>query len=407
MAIIKTIDDIRANANEGLIGLYLDKRLVKWLKNYNYLDYAAQVEQIDCNLSRKDIFSELAKIFELNIDVNSLATSSEEQLCKAQEYYDASDYENAMIWYTKAAEQYSAHAQCFLGFMYYCGEGVTKDLQQAIYWYTKAAEQGYAYAQYTLGFMYYCGEGVTKDLQQALYWYTQAVEQGADRLNIDEETKNSCIKNITVIKLQQAKLNMLIVGATGSGKSTTINAIFNLDVATVGDGIDPETMDIQKYQLHDNLVLWDTPGLGDSIEKDKQHIAKIVSMLQKKDTDGNALIDLVLVIIDASSRYMETSYSLINDTIIPNMKEKDRIIIALNQCEIAMRGKGFDYDKNKPNPELLNFLEDKLISVKRRIYESSNYDCNVAYYSAETGYNVTEFFDLIIDNIPTSKRYLG
>ncbi len=58
----------------------------------------------------------------------------------------------------------------------------------------------------------------------------------------------------------------MITGATGSGKSSTINALFDLEVAKVGTGVDPETMDIQKFDL-DNLVLWDSPGLGKWKEK--------------------------------------------------------------------------------------------------------------------------------------------
>lgn len=52
----------------------------------------------------------------------------------------------------------------------------------------------------------------------------------------------------------------MITGATGCGKSSTINAMFNTDVAEVGMGVDPETMDIRKYEL-DNLILWDENGL--------------------------------------------------------------------------------------------------------------------------------------------------
>ena len=35
----------------------------------------------------------------------------------------------------------------------------------------------------------------------------------------------------------------MITGATGSGKSSTINALFNMEVAKVGVGVNPETMD--------------------------------------------------------------------------------------------------------------------------------------------------------------------
>lgn len=114
---------------------------------------------------------------------------------------------------------------------------------------------------------------------------------------------------------------MLITGATGSGKSSTINALFGTDTAKVGMGVDPETMDIQKYEL-DNLVLWDSPGLGDGKEKDQRHAKGIIKKLNELDKDGRPLIDLVLVILDGGSRDLGTSYELINQVIIPNLGER-------------------------------------------------------------------------------------
>ena len=50
------------------------------------------------------------------------------------------------------------------------------------------------------------------------------------------------------------KVNILVTGATGVGKSSTINALFNTEVAKVGVGVDPETSLIECYQL-DNLTI--------------------------------------------------------------------------------------------------------------------------------------------------------
>ena len=51
-------------------------------------------------------------------------------------------------------------------------------------------------------------------------------------------------------------LDMVLVGATGVGKSSTINALFGEDVAVVGTGVDPETQYIQHYQaLHTTEIL--------------------------------------------------------------------------------------------------------------------------------------------------------
>jgi TPR repeat protein/predicted Ser/Thr protein kinase len=88
------------------------------------------------------------------------------------------DYQQAVNWYQKSAEQGSATGQANLGNMYNQGLGVTIDQQQAFNWYKKSAEQGFAFGQENLGEMYRDGLGVNQDYQQAVNWFKKSADQG-------------------------------------------------------------------------------------------------------------------------------------------------------------------------------------------------------------------------------------
>ena len=232
-----------------------------------------------------------------------------------------------------------------------------------------------------------------------------------DTLLDDIKSDNSSIlsendilyKNIEILKEQ--KLNILFVGATGVGKSSTINAIFNTEIAKVGYSVNPETATIQKYEI-DNIVLWDTPGLGDDPDKDKQYAIQIANALKAKDADGQLLIDEVVVIIDGSNRDMKTTYEVIENVIIPYVNESNRIIIAINQCDMALKGRYWNYDENRPDSQLSVFLDEKVISVKNRIKESTGIDTYPIYYSALHNYNISKLLLTMLRGMPENKRFL-
>ena len=169
------------------------------------------------------------------------------------------------------------------------------------------------------------------------------LQSGIMNADIPENEKNKLIKNC--LHLKEQKINLMITGATGSGKSSTINALFDMEVAKVGVSADPETMDITRYDL-DNLVLWDTPGLGDGKEADNRHAKNIIKKLNERDENGNLLIDLVLVILDGGTRDLGTSYELINSVIVPNLGDdkEGRILVAINQADAAMKGRYWNFD---------------------------------------------------------------
>lgn len=238
------------------------------------------------------------------------------------------------------------------------------------------------------------------------------LEEEIMALDIPDSEKAKRLSRL--IKVRNQKVNIMLTGSTGAGKSSTINALFNMDVAKVGVGVDPETSIIEKFTL-DNLVVWDTPGLGDGVKSDERISRSILEKLNELDEEGNPLIDLVVVILDSSSKDLGTSYELINNILIPALGDdaKERILIALNQADVAMKGTHWDEENNAPDEVLKEFLKKKADSVQKRIKDATGLSIRPIYYCAgykEEGgeqrkpYNLTKLLYYIIKSVPKDKR---
>ena len=93
------------------------------------------------------------------------------------------------------AAQGNDHAQFYLAKRLQKGEGMAKNTEQAIQWYTRAAEQGVAPVQLNLAIMYLRGEGVQPNIQQARKWLEKAAMRGDNRASytlalLDEKQEN-------------------------------------------------------------------------------------------------------------------------------------------------------------------------------------------------------------------------
>ena len=89
--------------------------------------------------------------------------------------------------------------------------------------------------------------------------------------------------------------------------------------------------------------------------------------------------------------------------------------MAINQADVAMKGKYWNEQENCPESILKEFLNNKVISVKRRIKEGTGIEVKSIYYSAgykEEGelqqktYNLSKLLYYILQYTPGEKRII-
>jgi uncharacterized protein (DUF697 family)/GTP-binding protein EngB required for normal cell division len=92
-------------------------------------------------------------------------------------------------------------------------------------------------------------------------------KKNADRPDLDQK---AFVEATSEAKSRYGRFNLAIVGASGVGKSSLVNAVFGRDWAKVGRGL-PVTRGVQFYS-DDSLGIWDVEGfeIGSPIPPDQQ-----------------------------------------------------------------------------------------------------------------------------------------
>ena len=112
--------------------------------------------------------------------------------------------------------------------------------------------------------------------------------------------------------MKDKRLNVMIIGPTGVGKSTLINAIFGSKKAETGSG-KPITQGIEEHKINENFYIYDTKGL------ERKDYGAILNKLEKilDDNKKNPIdkqIHIVWLCIAEPSRRIEDSEKSIYDS---------------------------------------------------------------------------------------------
>ena len=112
--------------------------------------------------------------------------------------------------------------------------------------------------------------------------------------------------------INKEKVNIIVAGKTGVGKSSLINYIFGKEVAKVGDG-QPVTQEIQEYNLeNDNITLFDTKGIeAKDYEKTLDNIKKYLELRQDSPDENDDIHIAWLCISERGDRVEEADRELL------------------------------------------------------------------------------------------------
>lgn len=199
-----------------------------------------------------------------------------------------------------------------------------------------------------------------------------------------------------------------VIGQSGVGKSSTLNAVFGLNLPT-SDIEEGTTEIIEKvFPMRDgfNLSIYDMPGLLQSRKRDKVYEEMYREILPQ--------CDVIVYIIKANTRNIGDDCRILKDVVLPICNEnsiKDNLIIAVNKVDTI--GETIDPEdpelvwdplENKPSQKLWECINkkrldifEKLISEKLVLLNEKNAlkPEQVVFYSAVFEYNLGKVLEAI------------
>lgn len=189
-------------------------------------------------------------------------------------------------------------------------------------------------------------------------------------LEIDQAFETTFSEASDEINAQlSGELYISLVGDVNAGKSSTINALLDEELVTVG-AKPGETIEIQEIHHKENIIFVDTPGLDDVI---KENSAKTLAYYKKSD--------VILFFLNAAGTVLSENELKTLNSIEKSNKD---ILIVLNKIDAA-----------DDIPSLVNYIEKQT---------DSRYP--VIPISSRTGENLPALQDAILEILKAKSKDL-
>ena len=198
-----------------------------------------------------------------------------------------------------------------------------------------------------------------------------------------------------------------IIGFTGVGKSSTLNALFNAgqetsDVRACTQEAKQFSGNLEPYTGKKGVVnIYDMPGLGESIVKDRIHYEVYAKILPT--------VDVIIWAFHAEDRAMtpmQNALLTLIEKIGPNFTQK--LLFAVNKADAIAPGESAWNDRfNVPSNEQKQNLADFESYIRERVHEVLPlWNGPIVCYSAKRRYHLDQLMTAMVDLMPKDKKWI-
>lgn len=188
-----------------------------------------------------------------------------------------------------------------------------------------------------------------------------------------------------------------IFGKTGAGKSSLCNAVFGEDICEISD-VAACTRNPQEVILSTGgkgIALLDVPGVGESIERDKEYAELYKNLLPE--------LDVVLWVLKGDDRAFTSDETFYKSLLKPYIEKGRPFFIVLNQVDKIEPFREWDVAARQPGSKQAQNIEEK-----KRIV-AGIFDLpltSVIAVSADERYGLVNLVDSVIHALPKAKKVI-
>lgn len=206
---------------------------------------------------------------------------------------------------------------------------------------------------------------------------------------------------------QEPDPRIALIGFTGVGKSSTINALFNAgqeigDVRACTQEAHEVQGDVSEYTGHHGTVMvYDMPGLGEDLWADQKHLETYEAVLPR--------VDVAVWTFHADDRAMtpmQQALLTLQERIGPEFSQK--LIFAVNKADAIAPGEtAWVHRMNVPSREQQKNIadfEDYIRGKIRQVWPA--WDGKIVTYSARQKYRLELLMTAMVDAVGAQRRWV-